>query len=331
MGVPEALRGLGLVPGEVLLAGGFDPHLFEDPDNIVSFRVRNRLMNHCAAAAGCEHFGLLVGQFGGLHSFGMVGLLVKYSPDVRSALNNLVHYFHLHAHGAVMIPQLLGGTASLGYQIQQSGVEANNHVADGALAIIFNILRELCGPDWKPTEVWSMHKEPENIEPFKKFFGVRLRFYAEQNAILFHSSWLSHRLPDVHSDVRQTVKKQIDMLEAQHRDNFPEQVRTVLRAALLGGDASADRVAALLSIHPRTLNRRLKDYGCGYRELLDESRFEMARQVLNSSQLDIAGIALMLDYADARSFIRAFQRWSGGETPARWRAAQKQARINSSG
>lgn len=172
-------------------------------------------------------------------------------------------------------------------------------------------------------EVWSIHKEPSNIKPYQTFFGVRLLFNAEQSAIVFHSSWLMRTLPEVHSDIRLLVQKQIDALSVRHGDNLPEQVRSVLRTALLSGHASANQVAVLFSMHPRTLNRRLGDYGCGYQTLVDETRFEIAQQMLLESDLEISQLALMLHYADARSFIRAFRRWSG-TTPARWRATQKQ-------
>lgn len=328
MGVPPVLRSLGLNPAEVLSAGGFDQGLFDDPDNPISFTARNRLLEHCAAMSKCEHFGLLIGQQGGLHSLGLVGLLARYSPDVGSALNNLVRYFHLHAHGATLSLEVQAGTAILSYQIQHGGAGTNKQVGDGAIAGLFNILRELCGPGWKPTEVWTMHREPQNIEAYQQWFKARLQFNAEQNAIVFHSSWLTNRLPEVHADVRHMVQKQVDSLAARHRDDFPEQVRAVLRAALLSGDAGAQRVAALFSIHPRTLNRRLNSYGVGYQALLDESRFEMARQMLKDSDLKIGEIALVLLYADARSFIQAFRRWSG-ETPARWRTTQKRLRRTS--
>jgi AraC-like DNA-binding protein len=328
MGLPEVLRSLGVNPRQVLSQAGFDAGLFDDPDNVISFTARGRLMAHCVARTGCQHFGLLVGQRGGLHSLGLVGLLVKYSPDVGTALKNLVRYLHLLFRGAAPTLQAEGGEAILGYQIYQRGAQANDQVGDGAAAVIFNILRELCGPDWKPTEAWFAHRKPEDVEPFRRFFGVLLRFDAEQNAIVFSSSWLKRPLPEVHPDVRRLVQKQIDALEAQHGDDFPEQVRAVLRAALATGDATAERVAALFSMHHRTLNRRLNAYGIGYQELVDETRFEMARQMLNDSDLAISEIAMTLHYADARSFIRAFRRWSDA-TPARWRATQKQLRRTS--
>jgi AraC-like DNA-binding protein len=325
MGVPEALRSLGVNPSEVLSEVGLDADLFDDPDNVISFTARGRLMAQCVERTGCQHFGLLVGRHGGLHSLGLLGLLVKYSPDVGTALNNLVRNFHLQFQGAVPTLQVERSAAILGYQINQRGAQANDQVGDAAVAIIYNILRELCGSDWKPTEAWFTHRRPEDDEPFRRFFGVVLRFNAEQNAVVFSSSWLKRSLPEVHPDVRRLVQKQIDALEDRHGDDFPEQVRAVLHTALTTGHAKAEQVAALFSMHHRTLHRRLSDYGIGFRELVDEVRFEMAQQMLKDSDLAVSEIALMLDYADVRSFIRAFRRWSD-VTPASWRAAQKKLR-----
>jgi len=327
MGLPLVLQSLGFSPREVLLDGGFDVDVFDDPDNTMSYAARGRVMAHCAAKTKCDHFGLLVGQCGGLDSLGLVGLLMKYSADVWAALNNLVRYFHLHAQGASASLEVDQDAVILGYQILHGGTQGNDQVGDGAVAAMANMVRELCGPQWKPMEVWFMHRKPDDLQPFRDFFRAPLRYDAEQYAIVFRTSWLKRPLPEVDAGVRRLLQQQIDSLAVQHGDDFPEQVRAVLRAALLSGHANADQVAALFSMHPRTLSRRLHTYGVGYQQLVDESRFEVARQMLKDSDLDIRRIALMLHYSEARSFIRAFRRWSG-ETPARWRATQKQPTAN---
>mgnify|MGYP001827948653 CR=1 FL=1 len=315
----DVLQELGFDPEDVLARGGFDPALFEDPDNLLPYQARSRLLSHCVATTGCRHFGLLVGQQDGLHSLGLLGLLVKYSPDVGTALDNLVRYFHLNVRGASIALERANDIALLSYQIHESGSDAEDQVGDGAVAATYNILRELCGPDWKPTEVWFLHRKPISIEPWERFFKSYLRFDAEQNAVIFHASWLRRQLPDVHRDVRLAVQKQVDLLAIRHRNNFPEQVRTLLRATLVSGQANAEHIAALFSMHPRTMARRLKVFGIGFQDLLDETRYELARQLLHDSSVSINQIALILQYADSRAFIRAFRRWSG-TTPARWRS-----------
>ncbi|MDC1286823.1 AraC family transcriptional regulator [Gammaproteobacteria bacterium] len=322
MGVPAALEGLGFDPQEVLIDCGFDIGLFDDPDNLISFSARGRLMARCAAKTNCHNFGLLVGQHSGLRSLGLVGLLAQHSPDVRTALENLVRYFHLQTRGSMLTLHENSGIVTLNYHIKHFKSPANAEVGAGAVAILFNILRELCGPHWLPREAWFIHPQPINTEAYRRFFQTHLRFNAEQNAIFFLASWLNLPLKEAHPDLYKLAKQQIDSLETRQADSFPEQVRELLPEAILRGDCNADHIAALFSMHPRTLNRHLKDYGIGFQKLRDEVSYTMATQLLNETDLEVSQISTNLNYADARSFIRAFRRWSG-TTPARWRKARK--------
>ena len=189
---------------------------------------------------------------------------------------------------------------------------------------MLNILRELCGPEWTPIEVHFAHREPAQLHPFRSFFRTTLRFDAEEYALRFSSSWLQHPVAQANAALQRVLQKELDAITARHEADFPEQVRSVLRSALLTGHARSDQMAALFSMHSSTLARHLKPYGIGFRDLVDECRFDVAREMLSHSALDVSQIAAMLDYADASAFTRAFRRWSG-TTPARWRTLQEEA------
>ena len=205
------------------------------------------------------------------------------------------------------------------WEIYQPGVEAVDQVGDGALAVMLNILRELCGPDWKPMEVRFAHREPAQLQPFRMCFRTTLTFDAEDYSMRFPASWLQRAVAQADPALRRVLQKEIDAIEARHAADFPEQVRSVLRTALLTGHSRSDQLAALFSMHSSTLARRLKPYGVGFRDLVDECRYDVAREMLANSALDVNHIAGMLDYADASAFTRAFKRWSG-VAPARWRS-----------
>ena len=87
---------------------------------------------------------------------------------------------------------------------------------------------------------------------------------------------------------------------------------------MITGHSKADDIAALFSMHSRTLNRRLKAYDTSFKDLADKARYEIAQQLLENSELEITQIAAALDYADSSAFTRAFRRWSG-ITPSAWR------------
>jgi AraC-like DNA-binding protein len=84
------------------------------------------------------------------------------------------------------------------------------------------------------------------------------------------------------------------------------------------GHVKADQVAALFSMHSRTLNRRLESYNTSFRILADEVRYDIARQLLEASDSNMKEISEMIGYCDTSAFTKAFKRWSG-TTPARWR------------
>jgi len=71
-------------------------------------------------------------------------------------------------------------------------------------------------------------------------------------------------------------------------------------------------------MHRCTLSRHLKELGTSFQNLLDEVRFEIARQLLEDSRMEIIQIAALLGYSNASAFTRAFRRWSS-TTPAEWR------------
>jgi AraC-like DNA-binding protein len=320
LAIPAILRSLGADPAEVLAEAGVDLELFDDPNNLISFATRGRLLAHCVARTGCTHFGLLVGKENGLRSLGLVGLLVKYSPDVGTALRSLIRYMHLHVRSAVTALAVDGGVASFSYDIVEPNVEAHDQAGDGAMAAYYNGLRELCGPEWKPLEVCFAHRKPVDAGPYRRYFRVPLHFDAEQYALRFSAYWLNRRLPETDPELLRLLQSQIDVLEARSSEALPDQLRRVLRAGLFTGHARTDNVARLLSMTGRSLNRRLNAFGTSFQELLDETRFEIARQMLEDSAMEAGQIAELLGYAAPGVFTRAFRRWSG-TTPTEWRAA----------
>ncbi|MCU0808750.1 MAG: helix-turn-helix domain-containing protein [Candidatus Contendobacter sp.] len=62
-------------------------------------------------------------------------------------------------------------------------------------------------------------------------------------------------------------------------------------------------MAQLFSMHRRTLNRRLAEQDCTFQGLVNEVRYEIARQLLANTYMPISQIAATLDYKDAPYFL----------------------------
>ncbi len=316
--IPRILRERGINPAEALRSAGLDMALFDDPENMVSFAAIGRLMKLCVAQTQCPHFGLLIGRRSGLSTLGIIGHLSQQMPDVGSALRSLILHLQIHDRGAAPNLSVEPDVAVLSYLIYQQGVEGASQIYDCAIAIVFNILRDLCGPAWRPTEVSFSHRQPSDTKPYRQFFQAPLRFDREQTALVFPAKWLDCTVAGADPVRREQLEQQIAALENLDSRDLVSQLRSVLRTLLITHRSSLEQVAQLFSMHRRTLNRRLKAQNYTFHELVNEVRYEIARQLLEDTQMPMNQIAVTLDYSDASAFTRAFRRWSG-TTPAAWR------------
>jgi hypothetical protein len=181
--VPQILRELGVDPAEIVRGVGLDSPLFDDPEHLISFTAVGRLLKECAARTQCPYFGLLIGQRSGPGCLGVLGALAQNRADVGSALRGLILHLHVHDRGAAPALSVERGVVVLSYLIYQPGIEGSSQIYDGSIAITFNIPRALCGPAWRPAEVWFSHRRPSDSEPYRRFFQVALRFDMEQTAL----------------------------------------------------------------------------------------------------------------------------------------------------
>ena len=318
--LPAVLRDLGLDPDATLRGLGVDPAVFDDPANDIPIATLGRLLRVAASRSGCAQVGLLVGARSGLGHQGVVGLLVRHSPDVGTALRNLTAHLHLRDRGAVAPLLVSDGAASLGYEIYQPNVEGGGQICDGAMAIATNILRALCGRAWRPSEVHFAHRAPADLRHHRRFFGAPIRFDADRTALVFASKWLGHRIGGADPAIFRRLTSRVDALEGRANADLPAQIRRMLRVILLTGKGSVDELAGRLAIHRRTLNRRLQAQGTSLHRLVEEIRSEIARQLVGNTRMSLTDVAATLGYADASAFTRAFRRWTGG-LPSVWRKA----------
>jgi AraC-like DNA-binding protein len=278
-----------------------------------------RLVTLCVARTNCPHFGLLVGQRGILSTLGLVGCLMPPSQTVGKALRNLV--WHLHQYDPDTAPTLTmsGGMATLSPALQGPWVESADQIADGAIATALNILRMLCGPDWAPAEVLLPRSPPPDPAPFERLFRAPVQFQAEAAALVFPAFWLRRPIAGAGEVLRHVFEERLGSPEARSGGSFSDGLRHMLRMRLPQQDCSAAKIAGLFSMNRRTLNRHLRAEGTAFNILVNEVRFEIARQLLANTSMTFSQIAAALAFSEASAFNRAFRRWSG-QTPTAWRA-----------
>jgi len=316
--IAPTLREFGLDPAPVIREAGLDPSLFDDGTNVIPHAALGRLLTLSVSRTNCPHFGLLVGKRATILSLGMVGRLMQHSETVGDALHALVTNLSIQNRGAVPSLMISGEVALFTFSVYQSEAESADQISDGSLAVAVNALRALCGADWNPTEVLLPRAAPMDHEPFRRHFRAPVRFDQESATVVFPTRDLAIRVAGADPVLRAMLEERIRQMKGSPDSAFSDDIRRLLRTRLTSNHCSADDIAHLLAMHRRTLSRRLKDSGMGYRAITNEIRFEIARQLLADTQVPLAQIAAALGYSEASAFTRAFRRWSG-QTPTAWR------------
>jgi AraC-like DNA-binding protein len=317
--LPVLLRELGANPVDVMASAGLGPEALGSQENRFSFVAVGHLLYTCAIQTGVQHFALLVGQRARLSQLGLPGQLARHSPTVRDALRIFAVYQHLNTQGAAISLLERDGVAVLSPVVYQKGADHVEQIYDVCAAAIFAVMRELCGAGWRPERMLFSYAKPAHSALYSRFFQAPCRFDADRTALVFPSSELDPKLATADPELLRRLGAQ-----AQARDDFGIvfRLRRSLRVLLLAQGTSADQVARLLSLHRRTLNRRLRTEGTTFQQLLDEVRFEAACQLLDTSRIPVTEVAASLGYAETSAFTRAFRRWSGFTPVQRRRVSQ---------
>ena len=208
--------------------------------------------------------------------------------------------------------------AKMGYAIYQPMQEGVSQICDTAIANICNVMRSLCGETWTPDAVYFSHAKPDDVSPYESFFRAPLQFDADETALTFPVRWLQQSIPSADAQQYRMYMDRLVTIETSMKFNLQDELRSAMRPLLVSGSCTTEHIAQIFSMHPRTLNRRLKRDGTTLRTLVGETRNEIAKQMLMDSSMSILQISTLLGYADASIFTRAFRRWSG-TTPSAWR------------
>ncbi|HET6789515.1 MAG TPA: helix-turn-helix domain-containing protein, partial [Aquabacterium sp.] len=116
-------------------------------------------------------------------------------------------------------------------------------------------------------------------------------------------------VPDLHRRAQQQVEQQLP--EPGSSSMVASLVKLFRQHPHLMGQG-IERLAERLNVHPRTLQRRLREEGEPFGDIQARCRYERAITALKAGPTtDIEALSEQLGFSDRHSFTRAFRRWTG--------------------
>ncbi|PWB32230.1 AraC family transcriptional regulator [Pseudomonas sp. SDI] len=316
--VLQAFQGHGQCAEELLDGSGICPADLGRADSRIT--TRQEMLVCANAVARRREVGLELGERMHVSSYGMLGYALLSSATLGDALRLAMQY-----------PALLGTLFQLrliddGERVWFSASEYHEEPelaafnAEFCLTSLKVICDDLLGQPLPLLGARFAHAQPDYHALYRASFPCPLRFEAGDNAFAFDRRWLEHPLPladqVTHRAMSERCRKQ--NLEFTGRQAWLGRIRQLLLEQL-ATPPGLDGLARQMNCSSRTLRRHLQAMGSSYQQLLDELRFERAKQLLGEDQLPIYRIAEQLGFSETASFRHAFLRWSG-VAPSHFRA-----------
>jgi AraC-like DNA-binding protein len=300
---------------------GFDADLQSGPGDVPEVSIplqRFRdIGDTLAESFGDPYLGLHTAAVLPRGAYGLVEFIFRSAPTPREALDRLVRYVPLFNNLLTFTVVTQGGDVLVEARIAGEPSCLGRQANEFMLAIFFKIGREIAGESWCPRRVWFAHAAPEDpAELARTFGGAAISFGAGANGMCFDVSLLDRTIPTADVALYTFLDRQAaERVAALGPDDELEVVREKLRISLQKGEPSIQRVAKLLGVSTRALQRRLSERSTTFRALTDEVRSALAQMYLLDHKRPLTEVAFLLGYSDFRAFARAHKRWAG-KTPA---------------
>jgi AraC-like DNA-binding protein len=181
------------------------------------------------------------------------------------------------------------------------------------MTLVINTLRMMVGSQWAPQEVHFAHEAPEQTSEHHRIFRCPVLFGCETNALVIELSLAQQAVPAADQQLYLIMKQYLDQVlsEIPQEDSLFAAIRKAIAEAMRDGSPELARVAKKLAIGPRTLQRRLREYGFDFKKLVEDTRQRFAVTYLKDRKNSLTEIAFLLGYSELSAFNRAFKRWTG--------------------
>lgn len=186
--------------------------------------------------------------------------------------------------------------------------------ADVAFAMTIAMCRLSSHPTFAPVQVHFRKRvdDPPNRARYQTYYRCPLVFDAERDGLFFDTPSLRELLPSSNEELARESERLLDRyLREMEAGDTASAVRRQLVNMLPSGQTTEEQVAQRLNRSVSSLQRYLRAEGTRYREVLEQTREDLAREYLRTGEHPIAEIAYLLGYSDQSTFTRAFKRWTG--------------------
>jgi AraC-like DNA-binding protein len=314
-GFNDLVTSLGGDPIPLLTENGIEPCMVEASGQEVPYRHVVELFEAAATTLNCPEFGLRLAAAqaarGATKVLGPLEVVMRNAPTLGDAYRYLAA--HLHAYSSAT--QIYFGKLpedSRVFMLLECLLVGGGHqrqAVEQALVLLQHGVQTISRGRARAREVWLTHQPGAPLSTYRTHFNTVVRFGQAVNGLLFDERDFDMPLPDTDPQLYEMATSFIDHRFPSSTMSLRTRVRINIARLLVEGSCTQEYVAAALGLHPRTLQRRLREEGESFESIKDSVRREVALRYLQQPEVPLVRVTEILGYSETSVLSRSCLRW----------------------
>jgi AraC-like DNA-binding protein len=330
-GFPALVRQLGGDPEALLHRHRLGVHALDNEDALIPSRAGIQLLEDAAQALTCPDFGLRLAQVQDVSTLGPLAIAIQHARTVREAATSASRYIFVQGTGIVFTlhaDETDAAFAQLRFDLIEPRLPNCRQSNDLAIGLTHRIVGLPFGGRYPLDRVLLPHEPLAPVSVYARFFGAPVRFAAPYAALRVPLRFLDQPLPEFNETLRALAVSYLEGNFSDREHTLSARVRLALSGTLGTAQSEIGGVAALLAMHPRTLQRQLSDEGTTFESIRDLMRQQAALRYLVSTDLALTQVATLLGLSEQSALTRCCRRWFD-RTPSQIRREATEAPARS--
>jgi len=308
---PELTQHLGADPHALLRLAGIEPSILASRGSVLEYRSLIELLEITARTLQCPDFGLRFAALqGGTRVMGPIGVVMKNSQTVGQALGYCKKQIHAYslATRVRFMPDRPHHKLFVGLEILLDGVAQKAQIVEHALMLANLNVIDISSETARARQISFRHAPVSAPSVYREAFQCDVRFGEDVDGLVLEERDLLCPVVRPDEQVYRIATSFIDEHFPPAKPPLHARVRSLI-GQYLASDSAYERIAADLCMHPRTLQRHLRNEGRTFEGIKDEVRQEAALRFLQRPDIPLTQVAAKLGYADQTVLSRSCCRW----------------------
>lgn len=233
-----------------------------------------------------------------------VAVIGNYSRTLEEYIHLLSRYLCIHTEIGVFHIHHCKQFTEVNFHTTDRNA-LSHHQIDGAILSVIKAVSLY--QKTTPLAVTIDHACPEGYEYiYEEKFGCPVEFNSEYNSIRYDTTEMTKLRAQESSMISPQLEQQRDQLYGK---DLVEKTQFLIRRLLIRGEPKREHIAKELALSLRSYQRHLANENTSFKELLENTRKQMALEHLEISEYSMQQIAMLLGYSETSQFYKAFKRW----------------------